>query len=220
VQTSTKRPLPSEAPATSARTFTLLLLAALIVTWFVLVSRFGQGDVYAVIGPYACLVCVVAVAVDAAHLRGLLEPQLRAAAIGLAVGVGMTALTYPVFELAASQLPWLRGTVSSLYSGARSTTLPKALLWILAAVLAEELMFRGAWLHALSQRVSQRQAAAISIATYTLAQFGTGSVIVMLMALVCGTIWTVQRIYTGSLLSPLLSHLIWTPTVILLHPVT
>jgi membrane protease YdiL (CAAX protease family) len=218
VQTRSPTPLPTEAPATIARTFTLLLLAALIVAWFLLIHRFGQGNVYAVVGPYACLVCVVAVAADAAHLRGLLKPQLRAAAIGLAIGVGMTALTYPVFKLAASQLPWLRGTVTSLYIGARSTTLPKALAWVLAVILAEELLFRGAWLHALSQHMSQGQAAAVSVATYSLAQFGTGSVIVMLMAVVCGSIWTVQR--TGSLLSPLVSHLIWTPTVILLYPVT
>jgi membrane protease YdiL (CAAX protease family) len=61
---------------------------------------------------------------------------------------------------------------------------------------------------------------AISVATYAAAQFGTGSWIVMLLALVCGTLWTLQRQLTRSLLSPLLAHLIWTPTVILFYPVT
>jgi membrane protease YdiL (CAAX protease family) len=60
----------------------------------------------------------------------------------------------------------------------------------------------------------------VSIASYAAAQFGTGSWIVMSFALVCGTLWTLQRHLTGSLLSPLIAHVIWTPIVILLHPVT
>jgi membrane protease YdiL (CAAX protease family) len=42
----------------------------------------------------------------------------------------------------------------------------------------------------------------------------------MAMAGVCGSIWTLQRVYTDSLLSPLIAHLIWSPIVILLYPVT
>jgi hypothetical protein len=37
---------------------------------------------------------------------------------------------------------------------------------------------------------------------------------------VCGSLWTAQRHLTRSLLSPLIAHLIWTPIVILLYPVT
>jgi membrane protease YdiL (CAAX protease family) len=60
----------------------------------------------------------------------------------------------------------------------------------------------------------------LSVASYAAAQLGSGSWIVMLLAIVCGTIWTLQRHFTRSLLAPLLAHLIWTPVVILLHPVT
>jgi hypothetical protein len=33
-------------------------------------------------------------------------------------------------------------------------------------------------------------------------------------------VWTAERYYTKSMIAPLLSHAIWTPTVILLLPVT
>jgi hypothetical protein len=40
------------------------------------------------------------------------------------------------------------------------------------------------------------------------------------MALVCGAIWTAQRVYGDkSLVAPLIAHLIWTPTVIFFYPV-
>lgn len=196
------------------------LLLALIVGWVLVVQRFGEGNVYAVIGPYACLVSALSLALDWRCIARSLRPRLRPVLIGIAVGVAMTVLTYPVFRLATMLWPDLDASVQSLYHGARSATLPEAFGWTIATIVAEELLFRGVWPHALSQRLSAKQAYAVSLTTYALAQFGTGSWIVMLMAAVCGTIWTVQRHLTGSLLSPLIAHMIWTPTVILLYPVT
>ena len=42
----------------------LPLLLALIVGWVLVVRRFGEGDVYAVIGPYACAVSLLSMALD------------------------------------------------------------------------------------------------------------------------------------------------------------
>lgn len=198
----------------------LALLLALIVGWVLVVRRFGEGNVYAVIGPYACAVSLLALALDWRCIAISLRPRLRPILIGIAVGVVMTVLTYPVFRLAATVWLDLDASVKGLYHGARSATLAEAFGWTIATIVAEELLFRGVWPHALSQRMSATQAHAVSLTTYALAQFGTGSLIVMLMAAVCGAIWTTQRHLTGSLLSPLIAHLIWTPTVILLYPVT
>jgi uncharacterized protein len=197
-----------------------VLLLALIVGWVLVVRRFGEGNVYAVIGPYACAVSLVALVLDWRCIVNSLRPRARPILIGVAVGIAMTILTYPAFRLAAMVWLDLDASVQGLYHGARSATLPEALGWTIATIVAEELLFRGVWPHALSQRMSAKQAYALSLTTYALAQFGTGSWIVMLMAAVCGTIWTAQRHLTGSLLSPLIAHLIWTPTVILLYPVT
>jgi membrane protease YdiL (CAAX protease family) len=215
----TSESLPPTAARRIAWPFAVAILALAIAIWLALIQRFGAGDVYAVIGPYACALSVLLCLGWSREIRNWLQPQVRPVLIGLAVGVLMTAATYPVFQLAAKLVPELDQTVKGLYSGARSTTLPKALAWVVTIIAAEELMFRGVWPHVLSQRMSQRAAYALSLATYVLAQFGTGSYIVALMALVCGAIWSVQRVWTNSLLSSFIAHLIWTPTVILLYPV-
>jgi membrane protease YdiL (CAAX protease family) len=195
------------------------LLAGMLVVWFLLFQRFGAGDVYAV-GPYACAVSGVLIALRHAAIRQWLRPDWRSIAIGVAVGVGMTLLTYPIFRLAAALWPGLTANVIGLYAGARSTTLPKALAWMLAVILAEELLFRGVLPDVLSNWMAQRAAYALTLLIYALAQYGTGSLVVLLMAVVCGTVWSIQRVLTGSLASCLVSHLIWSPTVLLFCPVT
>jgi membrane protease YdiL (CAAX protease family) len=196
------------------------LLAGMLVVWFLLFQRFGAGDVYAVVGPYACAVSGVLIALRHAAIRQWLRPDWRSIAIGVAAGVGMTLLTYPIFRLAAALWPGLTANVIGLYAGARSTTLPKALAWMLAVILAEELLFRGVLPDVLSNWMAQRAAYALTLLIYALAQYGTGSLVVLLMAVVCGTVWSIQRVLTGSLASCLVSHLIWSPTVLLFCPVT
>jgi membrane protease YdiL (CAAX protease family) len=198
----------------------LVLLGVLVLAWFLLIQRFGAGNVYAVMGPYACAVSLLLIGLRPRLVAGWLAPHARPIAIGLALGVAMTLLTYPAFQLVAAAFPGFDSHVQSLYGGARTTTLPKALAWVVCVVFAEELLFRGVLPDALSRHVSERAALAISLVVYTLAQAGTGSLIVMLIAVVCGGIWSVERKLTNSLLAPLISHLIWTPTVILLYPVT
>jgi membrane protease YdiL (CAAX protease family) len=198
----------------------LALFASLIVGWFFLIQLFGEGNIYAIMGPYACVVSAVSWALYARAMRHWLKVSWRAIWVGVVVGVAMTAITYPVFQLGVKIAPSLDADVQALYRGARSTTLAKGLGWIVALDVAEELLFRGAWPATLRNYMSARAAFTVSLITYALAQLGTGSWIVMAMALVCGALWTVQRWYTGSLLSPLIAHLIWTPVVILLYPVT
>jgi membrane protease YdiL (CAAX protease family) len=198
----------------------LVLLGSLIIGWFFLIRTFGEGDVYAVQGPYACVVCAICWSLYSEAILHWLRPSWRAVWMGVAIGVGMTALTYPVFQLAVHIAPSLDGAVRSLYSGARSTTLAKALGWVVALVIAEELLFRGAWPATLRNYMSAPAAFTVSLLMYGIAQLGTGSWIVMALAFVCGTLWTLQRRYSGSLLSPIIAHMIWTPTVILLYPVT
>jgi membrane protease YdiL (CAAX protease family) len=194
-------------------------MVGLIVGWGLLMQRFG-GNIYAIMGPFALSVVAVIAALSTRELRRWLRPTKLAILTGLGSGLAMTLLTYPLFSLARSAFPELGSAVSELYSAAHSTNVADALPWVLALIVAEELLWRGALLHVLARRVPDRVAMALSVLSYALAQFGSGSWIVMLLALVCGSIWTLQRRWTQSLLAPLISHLIWTPTVILLHPVT
>lgn len=191
-----------------------------VVVWPLLMMRFGEGDIYAVIGPYACLIIVTCLALRPRELLAALKPTWRSVLSGLAVGAVMTLLTYPAFRLATHVVPWLDGQVQALYHGARSTTLPKALAWITAIGLAEELLFRGLLPLTLQPWRAERHAFTVALVAYTLAQLGTGSLIVALLALVCGALWSILILRTDSLLSSVIAHAIWSPTVIVLLPVT
>jgi uncharacterized protein len=209
-----------ENPGERVTSFRLLaLMVGLIAGWGLLMQRFGGNNIYAIMGPYALSVSAVIAALSTRDLRRWLRPTPLAIGSGLGVGVAMTLLTYPLFSLAQRAFPGLGSAVSALYSTAHRASISEALLWVLAIIVAEELLWRGALLHVLARRVPDSLAMALSLLSYALAQFGTGSWIVMLLALVCGGLWTLQRRLTHSLLSPLISHLIWTPIVILFHPV-
>lgn len=193
-------------------------MLGLIVGWAVLVQHFG-GNISTILGPFALIVSLVVAALWREQLQAWFRPTRRAVVSGLGMGALMTLVTYPAFSLAGALFPSLRADVAALYQNTARTPLAETLPWVIVIILAEELLWRGALLHAFSRRVPERWAMAISISSYAVAQFGTRSWIVMLLALVCGSLWTLQRCRTGSLLSSLLAHLIWTPVVIFLHPV-
>jgi membrane protease YdiL (CAAX protease family) len=124
-----------------------------------------------------------------------------------------------VFDVFARLVPSLRTNVEYLYRAAATRTLSQSLPWVIVIVFAEEFLFRSALFEGLARRYPVVLAGALTVAAFAAAQMGTGSVIVVLMALVCGAIWTTERQLCRSLLAPLISHLIWTPVVILLRPV-
>jgi membrane protease YdiL (CAAX protease family) len=219
VDEATSAARPAAQHATRGGKRSLALLMALVVVWGLLMRQFGSGDVYAVMGPFALVVCFAVRLVRGQALRDWFAPQPRAIVVGLVVGAAMTALTYPVFHFAVQTWPELFSDVQRLYQKASTRSLGSALAWVTVLVVAEELLWRGALLEALRARTSRTAAIAISVAAYAVAQAGTGSWIVGVMALVCGALWTAQRLLTRSLLSSTLSHLIWTQTVIVLHPV-
>jgi membrane protease YdiL (CAAX protease family) len=216
-----KAQAPARIVAGSASPRRLVWMVGLIAGWCLLLSRFGSGsNIYIVMGPFALTVILIVAALSDSALRRWLRPTPLAVLSGIGIGAAMTLVTYPLYGLMRSIVPGLDTEVAVLYSTAHQTALRQALPWTLAIIVAEELLWRGALLDVLAGRVSPWVAGAISVATYAAAQFGSRSWIVSLLALVCGSLWTAQRQLTHSLLSPLIAHLIWTPIVILLYPVT
>jgi membrane protease YdiL (CAAX protease family) len=205
------------------RALALAVSAVVVALWVALISRFGDTDVYTVMGPYACIVSVVCFALFPRELIAALACDVRGLLLGLGVGAGMTLLTYPVFALAVKIMPSLQAQVAGLYQFATTTSLSAALFWVGTLVIAEELLFRGV-LPRVLQRVlpwaSQGGAFAIAVLIYAAAQLGSGSFIVFLIALGCGTIWSALCRYTGSLTPGLIAHGIWSPTILVLFPVT
>ncbi len=186
---------------------------------------------YSVLGPYAVAVIAILWLLRPRTLsrwlafpwfgsRGDLPASTRAVAVGIAVGALMTLATYPIYRLASRHIAGLDHYVAALYRSAATAPLAVELAWVCVIILAEELLWRGFLLEQFERRLPQALGVGASVGSYVLAQLGSGSWVVGAMAAVCGLIWTLERKWTDSLLTPLVSHLIWTPTVILLHPVT
>lgn len=200
----------------------LLAGAALVAGWPVALSQLHRGDVYAVMGPYGLLVIAALSALaHVAHVP-VLTPRhaARSAAMGLGVGVVMTVLTYVVYAGAVRRIPSLAVHVGGLYRASHAESTAVALAWTAVVVVAEELLWRGWLLVPLARRVGARGAMAISLVTYALAQAGSGSVVMLLAALVCGAIWLALRSTARSILAPLVAHAIWTFTIVHALPLT
>lgn len=196
-----------------------LLLVALNVSWALVMARFGRGDIYWVVGVHAVLVALVVVAVRGVPRREAFRLRGRDLALGVAVGVLMTVGTYVAFEAARTLVPDLATHVSRLYRAAGTETPVVALAWTLVILTAEELLWRGAWIDVWSARLGATMAAVTSVLAFSLTQLGSGSIIVAVLACTCGAIWTALRMHTGRVGPGLIAHAIWTPTVILFHPV-
>jgi membrane protease YdiL (CAAX protease family) len=195
------------------------LLAVLTVVWGVMMRQFGDREIYTLVGSYALCVSAVVLVFYRRQARAWFRLRVRDVLTGVLVGSAMTALTYPIYRLAVALLPRLEPVVSGLYRSSHKGPLSLAVLWVLLIIAAEELLFRGAWLLALEGYMSKGAALGLSVLLYAGAQAFSGSLIVGLLALCCGALWSLERVWTGSLIAPLLSHMIWTPVVILLYPV-
>jgi membrane protease YdiL (CAAX protease family) len=207
------------APVANASNRQGLLLVALNVSWAMVMARFGRGDIYWVVGVHALLVTAVVVALRGSMLRESLRVRPRDVVLGVAVGILMTAATYAIFEMARVLMPSLSAHVARLYRAAGTSTPGIALAWTLAILTGEELLWRGAWIDVWGARWGVPAAAVSSVVAFSLTQLGSGSLIVALLACVCGLVWTFLRLHTGRLVASLVAHAIWTPVVILWWPV-
>jgi len=197
-----------------------LMLLAMSVVWGIFLHQFGTSPIYWIMGPYAAALSALVLTMRGHALRRALRPSARNVAVGIGVGVAMTLATYPAFHLAKELFPALAHNVSQLYRQSGDESLPVALAWVTVILAAEELLWRGAWIEALVARFGRTRAGVLSVLIYAATQLSSGSFIVCLLAVCCGAVWTAERFYTKSLIAPLISHAIWTPTVILLLPVT
>jgi membrane protease YdiL (CAAX protease family) len=132
-----------------------------------------------------------------------------------AVAVGVVAfLGFLAADLAGQQLAWISGALSSILGKADAG--PRALVLAVALVngVAEEIFFRGALLAALQPR----RPAVTATVIYVAVTAATGNLALVVAAVVMGTIFTLERLSTRSLLAPIATHLSWSTLTLLLLP--
>lgn len=156
---------------------------------------------------------------DAAGLLRLLRPTARALAVGVLSGVVMVTFTYALYPIVGARSDWLLNQVASHYAALEAPPGPLLALPVLVLVVfAEELVWRGLSIDVLPAEWPRSALIAASAALYALPQLASASFLVIALALVCGAIWSAQRVYSGGLVVPLVTHAIWSVTVFGLVP--
>lgn len=208
---------PSRPNPTPVADIAPVLLVSL--AWALILRKFQHGNVYELLGPFSLVVLALVFGRRPRAVLTWLRPSWSGAVFGLITGVAMSAATYPCYWLARTWFPFLEGEVSALYRGAQLGFSPTDIAWLWVVIFTEEVLWRGRCYRAFAKHVSPAWAGTLSVVVYATAQLGAGSWIVSLLALTCGGVWMVLRAHTGGLLAPLVSHLVFTTTVIIVYPV-
>lgn len=132
---------------------------------------------------------------------------------GVAAGVAMVVL-FAVGGLIAGSIPPLHEAMSNvlLYSSRGS-------FWAVLAIAVgtgacEELFFRGALITALRGF----RPVLVSTALYALATCATGNVMLVFASTLLGVVAARQRVVTGGVVAPILTHAIWSMGMITILP--
>lgn len=192
--------------------------ALLSVAWLVAFVAWHAHSVWRVTGIVAGLSLLLLGLLDGRALAPLLAWRTRSVALGISAGLAMAGATYLLFPVGEALIPSLHGEVARLYGQLHTPPGPlRALPVLVLVVLAEELLFRGVLVKAL---LPFGGVAAVGGAAllYALPQLGTGSPLLISLALCCGLLWGLLRVLANDLLTPLLAHLVWDLLVFVFVP--
>ena len=185
--------------------------------WAIVFGAVERTEILLRLGVYAALVAVVLIWIGGARVRKLLTPRSRDIALGLVAGGLMALLTYPAYALGTTLIATLRAEVVQIYQET-GVAMASALPALLIIVAVEELLWRGAIFDALRARWSNSKAVAGALLLYVVTLAAGGSWIVLAVALPCGLVWTLLRLWTRGLWTPIVTHAIWSTTIFVLYP--
>jgi membrane protease YdiL (CAAX protease family) len=166
----------------------------------------------------ALFVSAAIVSAGWSDVRELFRPAPSRILIGLLGAAIMLAATYGLFPLVARRVPALALETGNLYAtfltGRRTVTI---LLFVIPVIVAEELMWRGAFQEWIAQRLPASRLAIIVLAAagYAIAHLPLGSPLLVGIAFLCGLYWSALRSLTRSVVPSLIAHLAWDLALIL-----
>jgi membrane protease YdiL (CAAX protease family) len=191
-------------------------LVAEMAGWW-LVSA-GRADVWRLMPLVLGAMGVAAVLVRPSMLTAGVEAG-EAVAVGAGVGAALYVATR-AFVWAASHWARFRRDVIEKYQEASTVTLARSLvLSLLVMVPAEELFWRGLTQAGLGEASGSLAVAAVAAWTgYVLANLPSRSLPIVAGAVVGGAVWTALAWWSGGVLAPLASHILWTGSMLALPP--
>jgi uncharacterized protein len=141
---------------------------------------------------------------DLSAPRPVVAPILLGAALAVVFVVGAFVIR---------EIPWLDDQVKTVLRHAQEGSAPLLLAVTVVNGIAEELFFRGAMYAALP-----RHQVAWTTLAYTVATLATGNVMLGFAAIVLGAIVGLQRRASGGILAPILTHLVWSVSMLYALP--
>jgi membrane protease YdiL (CAAX protease family) len=132
-----------------------------------------------------------------------------------AVAVGVAAyLAFAGAALVVDHLPVLDGAVDSALNRAEAGPLAAVLAVVVLNAVGEELFFRGA----LPLALGGERRAAVAVAVYVLVTVAMLNAALVVAAAVMGTLFMVERLATGAVVTPAVTHVTWSVLVLLALP--
>lgn len=141
-----------------------------------------------------------------------------AAGIGVVVGVALYGATV-AFMTVARRIPAVSRHTAGLYRERAGRSTPAALaVPLLLSAPGEELLWRGAVLGVLGESLGPGAAAAACWAAFVAVNLVSGSIPIVLGAVVGGATWTALAWWTGGVISSIACHVVWTALMIVAPP--
>lgn len=132
----------------------------------------------------------------------------------------MSLATWWLYPLSVSAFPPIQTEVETLYALLRQPPGPiQAFPLLVLVVVAEELVWRGLAIDFFSASFGASRAVVISSLLYVLPQIALRSPLLVIVALLCGSLWGTLRVRTGGLVAPFVAHLVWDLLVFVMFPV-
>ena len=117
-------------------------------------------------------------------------------------------------SLVVREVPLLRELVNDVLAHARYGAIVPIVAVTLLNGVAEEVFFRGA----LFAAIGRRHAVLISTVIYAAATLATGNLMLVFAAVLLGLVLGLQRRASGGILAPILTHITWSTTMVLVLP--
>lgn len=147
-----------------------------------------------------------------------LRPSTPLVLMGLAGGAVMVVATYALYPVAGRLIVTLPAETAALYALLGRIPSAVSIPLLPLVILSEELVWRGVVQETLLRRFGTWWSVPLAAGVYALAHAPAGNTLLALLCVACGMFWSALRARSGSILVPLITHLVWDALVFVLAP--
>ncbi len=199
-----------------------LLAIALFIPLFV-TRGFGQFDFWWWMALNIAILLIIAATFDPGWRsdvsKDLKERVFQKIGIGLLSALGLYVVFYIGNVVSRTIFTFAQSGIENVYAFKESVPpLRIALLMLLLIGPGEELFWRGFLQRRFQIEKGPFRGFLLATLLYTAVHLGSGNVMLVLAAGICGLFWGFLYLRTGSLLLNVVSHTVWDVTIFLLFP--